>query len=317
MKKLLLYFVALFSIACAGEKPFDGMVATTGVYSGTLVISSVTTDPATGPGLISWWTRDGGFKATLRDLYTGSEFGTGTGFIAPDKIIASIEGVDRLEILNLSNGATTAVTHVGLTATPLKQLAVDPADSAIYVTEFNQNTVEKFTAGGARIGSPFLPTTSGSCVLSSPWGVTVIPETQEVVVISSPGAAGRFSKFTKDGACLTHVTTGTFSAGTPQAVAYHAPSQKLLVTLASTHAIVAVDQNGANPTTIFLNASIINTPRAIATDADGYIYVGSSGTDTIEKLYWSGTGSASRATTGPLIGPGAFSQNPTSISVIP
>jgi hypothetical protein len=62
---------------------------------------------------------------------------------------------------------------------------------------------------------------------------------------------------------------------------------------------------------------VINTPRAITVDSSGYIYVGSSGTDTIEKLSYSGVGSATRALTGALIGPGIYSQNPTSIVVIP
>lgn len=303
-------------IGCGESKNFDGLGISSS-YSGSIVIASVATDPATGPGLISWWTPEGAFKTTLRDLFVGSEFATGLGFIYPDKLVSAIDGVDRLEITSLANYSITPVTNVNLTANTLKQLAVDPVDNGIYIAESSTNTVEKFTSNGQRIGAPFLSTTNGSCVLSSPWGVAVIPTTQEVVVISSPGAAGRFSKYTKDGVCVLHVTTGAFASGTPQAVAYHAPTGKLLVTFATTHAIIAVDQNGANPTTIFLNSSIINTPRSIAVDSSGYIYVGSSGTDTVEKLYWSGTGSAVRTSTGPLIGPGVFSQNPTAITVIP
>lgn len=313
----LLAFTFIFGLTSCGQSTeFDG-ISSSSSLSGSIVISSVATDPATGAGIVSWWNPNGTFKSTLRDLFSGSEFATGLGFIAPDKIVASIEGVDRLEIMNLSTSVLTPITHVGLTATPLKQIAVDPTDSAIYIAEFNQNTVEKFTASGSRIGAPFLATTTGACSLSSPWGVTVIPSTQDVVVISSPAAAGRFSKYTKDGACVTHVTAAPFNSGTPQGVAYHPTTNKLLVTFATTHAIIAVDLDGTNPTTIYLNSAIINTPRTIATDAQGYIYVGSSGTDTIEKLYWSGTGSATRATSGPLIGPGVFSQNPTAITVIP
>lgn len=311
----LINIFLLLLVACGESKNFDGLALSSN-YSGTIVISSVTTDPATGPGLISWWTPEGAFKATLRDLFSGSEFASGLGFIYPDKIISAIDGVDRLEVINLSNNTITPITHVALTANTLKQLAVDPVDNVIYIAEASTNTVEKFTSNGQRVGAPFLPTTSGSCVLSNPWGVAVIPSTQEVVVISS-AASGRFSKYTKDGTCVTHVTTGAFASGTPLAVAYHPPTGKLIVTFATSHAIIAVDQNGTNPTTIFQNSSIINTPRSIAIDSNGYIYVGSSGTDTIEKLYWSGTGSATRATSGPLIGPGVFSQNPTSITVIP
>lgn len=307
--------LSILTAGCAGEKPFDGLVASTS-YSGTLLISTVATDPATGPGLASWWTKDGAFKATLRDLYPGGEWVSGSGFISPDKFVIAVEGVDRLELLNLSNSTSASITNVNLTATTLKHVAVNPADNSIYVAEANINTVEKFSVTGQRIGAPFLPTTSGGCVLANPWGVAVIPSTEQVVVISS-AAAGRFSRYSKDGTCLNHATAAPFNTGTPVAVAYHAPSNKLIVTFAGSHALIAVDPDGSNPATIFLNSSIINTPRAIAADADGFLYVGSSGTDTIEKLYWSGTGSAVRAITGPLIGPGAFSQNPTSITVVP
>ncbi|MFN7730121.1 MAG: hypothetical protein ACK5P7_13260 [Bdellovibrio sp.] len=306
----------LFLAGCSGEKPFDGASSATN-YSGTLLVSSVTTDPATGPGLVSSWKTDGTFKATLRDLFPGGEFASGSGFISPDKFVIAIEGVDRLEILNLSSGQTSAITNVALNATTMKHVAVDPGDGSIYVAEQNINTVEKFTTSGQRIGSPFLPTTLAPCSLNNPWGLAVIPATGDVVVISAAGAAGRFSRFSKDGACLNHSIAAPFNSGTPTAIAYHSPTNKLLVTLSTLNSIVAVDVDGSNPQTIFLNSAIMSTPRAIATDADGFIYVGSSGTDTIEKLYWSGTGSATRATSGPLIGPSAFSQNPTAITVAP
>jgi hypothetical protein len=65
------------------------------------------------------------------------------------------------------------------------------------------------------------------------------------------------------------------------------------------------------------HAAIINTPRAIATDAAGAIYIGSSDTDTVEKLSWFGTGTASRALPGPLAGPIVYTQNPLAILVVP
>lgn len=314
--RLLILSFGFLLAACAGEKPFD---ATSGssAYSGSVVVTSTAVDPATGPGFVSWWDGNGSFKALLRDLYSGGEFATGSGFISPDKIILAIDGSDRLEILNLSNNTNTGVFNAGLAGAPLKHVAIDPVDGSIYVAEFASNTVEKFTAEGKRIGNPFIPATVGSCALASAWGLTVIPATQELVVVSTPSATGRFSKYTKDGACVTHVTGGIWAAGTPAAITYHAKSDKLIVAMGTTHTLYATDLNGGSGTSIFLNTAVVSTPRALASDAEGYLYVGSSGTDTVEKLYYSGTGSATRATTGPLLGPNQFTQNPTSITVIP
>ena len=117
--------------------------------------------------------------------------------------------------------------------------------------------------------------------------------------------------------CVAHITAAPLNGGTPTAVAYHAATNKILVTFATTHAIYAFDPDGTNATQIYLNSTVINTPRALATGANGSIYVGSSGTDSVEKLSWNGTGTASRVGSIALIGPGLYTQNPTAIVVVP
>lgn len=316
LRRLLLGLLPIsLIVACVGDKGFDG--ATTTTYSGNIIVTTVTTEPTTGPGLVTMFSSTGSVVTTLRDFYSTGEWATGSGFYPPYSLYIAVEGSDRIEQIDLRSNTVSSITHVQLTSTPaLRNLAVTPAGNVI-VSEGTVGTLERFSNGN-RDGSPFIPATVGSCALVSPYGVAVNTSNNDVAVVSAPGAAGRLSIYdSTGGTCKAHVTGGSIGTGTPQAIAYHALSGKYVVAHSSTHAIMAYDSLGTNPTLIYLNSTVINTPRAIATDADGNIYVGSSGTETVEKLYWSGTGTATRVGTGPLIGPGIFSQNPTSITVVP
>lgn len=308
-------------IACAGGKSLD-IVPGDGDYSGSIVVTTVATDPSTGPGVASLFDPSGKLVKIIQDYYAYSEFPTGSAFVPPDQVLISVDGADRLELWSLSKSALLyPVTHAGLSSSPLRQIARDPIDGSIYVAEASANTVEKFTlnpnGGYARAGNPFIAANVGGCSLATPWSIAVIPDSQQVAVLSSPsGGSGRLSIYDKDGNCVRHLTTAPISANAPQGLAYHRPSGKLILGFVTNHSLYSIDLDGTGATLIFQNSTIINAPRSIAADKDGFLYVTSSGTDTIEKLSYSGTGTASRATAGPLIGPGITSQNPTSVMVI-
>lgn len=324
--------ISLVFLGCQGDKPFDGFTSQ-GIPSGYIVVTTNQTDANASTGIVSIWTPEGDLYSTMLDLSTTSEWAAGSVFLPPDRIALSIEGTDRLGVVNFFNPMVEAppiyqsVTY--LTSTPVRQVTmqVEHGQYAFYVAEGNQNTVEKFvlrpdSTSGARAGNPFIPanvTTNGvTCALAAPWGLTSIPTTSRIAVIST-AASGRLSIYDQDGNCVAHLTGGTLGAGTPIAVAYHAQADKLLVTFATSHAIYAFPADGSSNagTLVYQNSAIINTPRAITTDSDGNIYVGSVGTDTIEKLTWTGTGLATLATSGPLIRNSIFTANPTSITVIP
>ncbi|MBX3022359.1 MAG: hypothetical protein KF799_11860 [Bdellovibrionales bacterium] len=312
---LILVTILSAALACKREEPLSLFESQT--LSGDLIITSVATDPATGPGIISHFSSSGAFKAVLEDLFSsGSNFGTGSVFIPPQEVAVSVEGVDALHIVDLVSRSINTITHTGLSSAPLRQMARDSIDGSLYVVEANTAQIEKFDSAYQRVGNPFIAATTGSCALATPYGITFIPDTRYVAVVSM-AASGRLSIYDKDGNCVTHYTGAPFNAQTPVGIAYHSKSGKLIVTRAGDHSIWAVNTDGTSGTQIYLNSSIINTPRAVASDENGYIYISSTGTDTIEKLYWTGSGSASRALSGPLIGPGIYSQNVSSITVVP
>lgn len=309
--KFKIVFFILFSSLIASCSGDEATLVNSGPY---IAITSVTTGPATGPGIASVFNSSGELVTILKDFAaSGTEYGAGVAHTGNLNFAISVDGVDRVDYVNMLSGVSSSIANGALTATPIRHIASDNSQS-IFITESNTNTIEKFDASGSRVGNPFIATTTGSCVLASPWGIAVNPNNNRIAVISS-AASGRFSLYNSDGTCNTHVTAAPFNSGTPTAIAYHPKTGRWIVTFATTHAIWAVNETGGSATQIYLNSSIINTPRAVACDSEGNIYVGSDGTDTVEKLYWSGTGLATRALAGPFAGPGIFTQNPTGIAV--
>lgn len=306
--KIILFSFTVFVSSCSSD---EVSLVKNGPY---VVISSVTTGPATGPGIVTVYDRSGTLVNVLRDYASnGAEYGAGLAHIGGLIFGVSVDGTDRIDKIDMLSGTISSITNAALTATPMRNIATD-SQKSLFVVEANTNSIEKFDVSGSRVGNPFIATTTGSCVLASPWGIAVNPTNNRFAVISS-AASGRFSLYNSDGTCNTHTTAAPFNSGTPTGIAYHSLSGKWIITFATSHAIYAVSETGASPTQIFLNSSLINTPRSVACDSEGNIYVGSDGTDTVEKLYWSGTGAATRALAGPFAGPSINTLNPAAIAV--
>lgn len=301
----------LFFLGCTSEKPFDG--AGISNYSGYTVVTSVTTDPTTGPGIVSLFDPDGNFVTTLRDLFPSAEWSSGSTFVSPDKLIISIGNSARMELLNLTTQTTSNFTTARINGSVNRAFAQDTVNGTFYLGEFTQNTIEKYDSDGNSVGAPFIPATVGSCVITTPTSIAFISTTQNIAVVQS----NRLNIYDSAGACVTSVTAAPFNANTPYAVVYHTETDKLIVAFASNSSIYACSTAGTGCVQIYLNKSIILTPRSLAVDSAGSIYVGSSGTDTVEKLQWSGSGLATQIGASSFIGPGIYSQNPASIMVIP
>lgn len=308
--------------ACSSKKPFDGIEAeseptttTLPNYSGKIVVTTVATDPGTGPGLVTMFNSNGTIHSTLRDLYPNIEWASSSVFVPPENIYLLIANADRIENMNLTEGTNSVFTTARVNGTINRVLARDPADGSIYMAEqiAATSTIEKYNSNGSLMGAPFVNSTTGSCTLNTPTGMAVITTTGNLAVLQN----NRLNLYSSSGACLATVTAAPLNANTPYTIAYHSQTDRLLVGFAGNSQIHACNTSGASCTSIYNNITIVSVPRSIAVDASGAIYVGSAGTDTVEKFTWSGSGQMLRSSTTPLIGPGIYSQNPASIMVIP
>jgi hypothetical protein len=327
--------ISMFTAGCGEQPTFDQLEAqSSGIPSGSIIVTS-NANGAAGPGLISVWTPSGELDRVIYDytkVTTG--YASGLAYIAPNMLLAVTDtggsaSNDFLDFFDydtpfanpvnlfsslVSGGAGTYMRQMAMTvdATTGRRLA--------FVSESGSNRIARLSSPNGTKATDFNFTrdynfsANGTCTLTTPYGVALIPTTGYIAVVHS-AAAGRVNIFAQDGTCIGSTAMANFPTG----AAYHAKSGKILVTYQTTHAIYAhnATTGAASPATaIYTSAGQLSTPKAIATDANGYIYVSSDGLDQVVKLYWDGV-SATATYVGTAVGSSVFTQNITSITVVP
>ncbi len=327
----LILFSASF-IGCSGNIPFDQLAASQAgeIPSGSIIITS-NSNGTTGPGIISVWTAAGALDRVIYD-YTKVTVGyaSGIAFVPPTQIFAVTDtgggaSNDFLDLFDYStpfanptNLFSTLVSGAATTYMRQMALVTDTSNDRYYafISEAGSNRIARLSSSISNLNftRDYNFAANGTCTLATPYGVAYIPSTGNLGVISS-AASGRVNIYDLTGTCVGSTAMTNFPTG----AAYHSVSGKLLVTYATTSAVTAhnVSTGAASPASaIYTSAGQLNTPRAIATDDDGYIYVGSDGSDLVVKLYWDGV-TATASYVGTVIQSSTFSQNITSITVVP
>lgn len=322
-------------LACNSPSGFDQLAATdTGIPSGSIIITS-NSNGTTGPGIISVWTASGELDRVIYDytkVTTG--YASGIAYLAPNFLMAVSDtgGGASNDFLDLFNYTTPFANPTNLfsslasggATTYTRQMALVQASSSnqllAFVSESGNNRIARLSSPIATTATNFNFTrdynfaANGTCTLTTPYGVAYIPSSNNLAVIHN-AATGRVNIFDLSGTCVG----STSMTNTPTGVAYHATSGKLLVTYAGNHSITAHDvaTGAANPASaIYTSSAQLSTPKAIATDANGYIYVSSDGLDLVVKLYWDGV-SSSATYVGTIVQSSVFTQNITSLTVVP
>lgn len=333
-----IYLILVLSLTlsgCTADSQFDQLTEEGGIPSGSIIITS-NANGTTGPGIVSVWTADGRLDRVIYD-YTkvGTGYASGIAYVAPNLIFSVTDtgGGASNDFLDLFNYSTPFANPTNLfsslvsggATTYMRQLAMvtDTTNNRYYafIAEAGSNRIARLSSPIGSGGASSLNFTrdynfsnNGTCTLTTPYGVQYIPSNGYLAVVHS-AATGRINIFDLSGNCIGSTSMTNFPTG----AAYHSLSNKVLVTYATNSSISA-----HNPTTgaqspasaIYTSAGQLSTPRAIAADNNGYIYVGSDGLDQVVKLYWDG--SAATATyIGTIIQTSVFTQNITSITVVP
>ncbi len=300
-------------VSCAGDDPFSESAPSN--FSNYIVVASVRAGPNSGPGLITLFDSSGNVVRVLQDYYETAEFASGLSYFQNNQILAAVNGTDRVDAINLISGAASIfASHAQINSNPLRQIATLP-DGSTWINEGSTDAIEKVTVDGSRSGNPFISASTGACTINDPYGVVYISSLDAVGVVSRAGG-GMYSVFDTDGGCITQVSGAPFNSGQPTGLAYHEDTDRIIVTFATGDEIYSLDPDGTNATLAFSDTSVIDTPRPATVDANGFVYIGSDTQDTVEKFNFDGS-VLTRATSGPIIGPGIYSQNPTAILVIP
>lgn len=330
------YLILLFIAGCTDSPEFDQLSEqeVEAIPSGSIIITS-NSNGTTGPGIISVWTPTGDLDRVLYD-YTkvGVGYASGVAFVSPTQLFvvtdtgggASNDFLDffdyRTPFANPLSLFTSLVS--GAATTYMRQMALVTDTAAnrylAFIAESGSNRVARLSSMISEEGSGLNFTrdynfaANGTCTLATPYGVALIPTTGNIAVVAS-AASGRINIFDQTGTCVGSTAMTNFPTG----AAYHSVSGKVLVTYSgnssiSAHNITTGAQSPASA--IYTSAGQLSTPRAIAADSAGYIYVGSDGTDQVVKLYWDGV-TATASYIGTVIQTSVFTQNITSITVVP
>ena len=136
--------IALFSAGCDGEKASDILAAKD--YTGHLLITSVTTDPATGPGIASLFNPAGELAQIVADYMAGgTTYASAVALRPPNLAYLVVEPSERVDLISLDSGDTVGTySNSNMTANPFRQMAYSAYDGSIFVTESNINSIEKF-----------------------------------------------------------------------------------------------------------------------------------------------------------------------------
>lgn len=262
----------------------------------------------------------GEFVKIVRDLNAIAEIPYGIAWLGNGLFHLVVDGNDRVETLNLATGAVTTyyANVTNLVGTPIQGIVSDGAGS-VYVIETNSNTIERFSTFdgmGIRVGNPYIGTTIGTCVLATPRNMILLPNGNLAVINSGNGRLNIYNVSTATPTCVTAVTAAPFSANAPMDLAYHGPSDKIVVVFNTSSAIATVNTNGTSPLQVYSNTTIVLNPTAIAIDPSGYLYVANTGFNSVEKFLLSG-GTVTRALNAPFIAPSAKFRAPTALMRIP
>ena len=208
--------------------------------------------------------------------------------------LVALDGIDQIGIVDMTGQSSTFVSNANLTGN-LYQLRQHPSTKEIFAIE--TNTIESFSANGARIGNPRIATTLGSCVLSTTRGLTFNAAGNLITVGTGNDDVNIYDVAGGGASCLfSNQTLGNVD---PVSVIAHTDGYLYISTLLDDSIYRFNSDGSGSGTVIFNNTAVINNPTALLELPDHTILVASDGTNNIVRI----------DTNGNLVNGGLFIQN--------
>lgn len=281
MKKLLLLgilsYIALFLFVSCNPKEGELFHAALGLGEARVILSG----SVAGVHQITMYDQDGNFLKRLYD-YTAIG-GTPRGLVKHSAIgfVAAIDGLNQFDILGIDGSRALWSTNAQVTGNFYDM----EKDSSNYFYAIETNSVEKYDSLGNRIpptsATPYINTTTGSCVLNTPMSMAVNANGQLVVANN----AGNTLSVYNLGATATCAAQTAF-ADNPRAVHSHSNGSLYVVTQANTQETLwRANADGSSRVSLFANnTTILQDGFAIAELPNGHLLVSSTGTDSIVEF---------------------------------
>jgi hypothetical protein len=282
LKNYLVFSCAGALISSCASETSEFYYANLGVGTPKIIVAS----NAAGEFALAMYDINGNFIRVLADYNPSNLAPRGLVALNEFEFLVSydgtnIDGVNRFSILD---GEDTYIQDVNLTGN-IFQLRQN-ANNDTFVIE--TNNIESFDELGQRINNPRIATTTGSCVLATPRGMTFNAAGNLVVV--GTGNDDILVYDVSNPAATTCVQSNGVFAGTVDPVAVLAHSDGFLYVATQGDDRIyrfAGDGSGA-ATIVFNNISFVNNPTALVEMPDGSLLIASDGTGTLVNISTAG-----------------------------
>lgn len=253
---------------------------------------------------VSAYTLEGVAVGQVGNLRLEATSPRGLAYFDDDTVLVSADGTDQVVKMSLDGTKETFHGSNQLNGA-IYDMVLGP-DGYYYVIESNR--IEVFNDLGERQASKLINTTTGSCTLSNPRGMTI--DSNGYLVVTNQGGSDQILRYDISGATATCVSNVAFG-NNPYGVVAHS-NGNLYITTQGDDTIYEADPDGSNATAIWTtDLTIVRDPTAIVEHPSGDLLVSSSYTDTIERIQIDGT----RVGTEPFIRD-VFSLNTADILII-
>jgi hypothetical protein len=257
-----------------------------GLSEGRILVTNATVTPAAHT--VTMYDLNGRFISIVKDVSAAATILRGMAIFDPLHIIVSTDTPDQLSKLNIFTGEFTDFSaNALLTGNIYDVVGLGGED---YVVA-ESNTIERFS-GNTRIptaGNPYINTTLGACVLSTPRGMAKNSSGHLIVASNVNNRLLRYNVSSTTSSCIE--SNASFGANLPIPVVAHSDGNIYFGTQTN-DAIYSLPENfvaGDVATSVLSANASINNPLAMAVLPNGNLLVASDGIDTIIEMTTAGT----------------------------
>lgn len=222
---------------------------------------------------------EGNLVTTIKDYSAQNLDPDGVAVIDGLNFYVVLDGIDQFVKMNVFGEVLDTYTNTNFSGN-LFQMAMLAGD--LFFTE--SNTIESFSADGARIANPRIPTTVGSCVLSAPRSMSETIDGYLAVVGTGNDDLNIYdvSDRSSTTCILSNQTMGNLN---PTAIITHS-SGFLYVATQGDDAIYRFAADGSGAGTLIFNpgTATLNNPTALLELPDQSILIASDGTNDIIRI---------------------------------
>lgn len=282
MLKLSCVVVAVSLIIACEKRAGEFFVASLGLEKDRIIIASQTAAVLT----VSAYDLDGKLINILADYQAEVNGPRGLALYDSLHILLSLEGADRVDLVNLAGGRSVFTQSSFLTGT-IGKIIPNPARTNYFVIE-STNSIERFEYNGDRIpvtGNSFVQGTLAPCAAPGSFRSLVFNNSGDLLVVQSASTAA--FKYTVGPTTATACAATTALPGNANDIINHSDGNMYIAS--TNNQIYRASQTLTGAVSIFNNAATIALPTALAELPNGDLIIASDTTDSLEVISTSGT----------------------------